>query len=54
MKVKETTIRVVRTEGFTTEKRQIEAPLEVDSTTTKYEVPLDAGKLANVFRHTIG
>ena len=48
MKVKETTIRVVRTEGFTTEKRPIEAQLEVEATGTEYEVPLDAGKLANV------
>ena len=46
--MKETTIRIVRTEGFTTEKRPIEAPLEVEATSTEYEVPLDAGKLANV------
>ena len=48
MKVKETTIRIARTEGFTAEKRQIEASLEVEATATEYEVPLDASKHANV------
>ena len=44
MKAKETTIRVVWTEGFAIDKRTIEAPLEVKATATEYEVPLDAGK----------
>ena len=54
MKVKENTIRVIRKEGFATEKGPIQAPLEVDSTATVYEVPLDAGKFANVLQHIIG
>ena len=51
MKVKESTIRVVRTEGFATEKRPMEAPLEIDAAAGEYEVLFDAGKLTNVFRH---
>ena len=54
MKVKESTIRVFRAEGFATEKRPIEAPLEIVAAAGEYEVPFDAGKLANVFRHTLG
>ena len=49
MRSKETTIRVVRTAWFRTKEQPIEAPLKVETAATEYEVPLDAGKHANVF-----
>ena len=51
--VEGTTVRIIRTEGFATEKGAIEASLKVDATATEYEVPLDAGKHANVLGHMI-
>ena len=53
MNLKEAAIRVVRTESFKTERRPIEALLEVMDSHSEYKVPLDAGKRANTFQHTL-